>query len=174
MSFWPKVRQLDENDHVYLLKCWLILNNIVLLGHWEFTVEAQSICWISCCHFFPSDVPLVHTLVSAPYSGCMEVSVNGRPVDLDGAIHKHNDIRSHSCPLLDSLQWPELQSASTDPYAVHSGNGDDFQYIYKSFDQWGDVLDWNVNKQNNPGYPGAAWSPSPGSPCPFNCDDTAA
>uniref|UniRef100_A0A671TH19 Growth arrest-specific 6 n=1 Tax=Sparus aurata TaxID=8175 RepID=A0A671TH19_SPAAU len=68
------------------------------------TVEAQSICWISCCHFFPSDVPLVHTLVSAPYSGCMEVSVNGRPVDLDQAIHKHNDIRSHSCPLLDSLQ----------------------------------------------------------------------
>uniref|UniRef100_A0A671THM0 Growth arrest-specific 6 n=1 Tax=Sparus aurata TaxID=8175 RepID=A0A671THM0_SPAAU len=50
------------------------------------------------------DVPLVHTLVSAPYSGCMEVSVNGRPVDLDQAIHKHNDIRSHSCPLLDSLQ----------------------------------------------------------------------
>lgn len=64
-----------------------------------------------CCYllipklsFLPSDVPLVSTLVSAPYSGCMEVSVNGQQVDLDQAIHKHNDIRSHSCPLLDSLQ----------------------------------------------------------------------
>uniref|UniRef100_A0A667YXI8 Growth arrest-specific 6 n=1 Tax=Myripristis murdjan TaxID=586833 RepID=A0A667YXI8_9TELE len=52
----------------------------------------------------PSDVPLVSTLVSAPYSGCMEVSVNGLSLDLDQAIHKHNDIRSHSCPLLDSNQ----------------------------------------------------------------------
>ncbi|KAF3832781.1 hypothetical protein F7725_026446 [Dissostichus mawsoni] len=50
------------------------------------------------------DVPLVSTLVSAPYSGCMEVSVNGHPLDLDQALHKHNDIRSHSCPLLDSHQ----------------------------------------------------------------------
>ncbi|XP_076012399.1 growth arrest-specific protein 6-like isoform X1 [Genypterus blacodes] len=50
------------------------------------------------------DVPLVSTLVSAPYSGCMEVSVNGQPLDLDHAVHKHNDIRSHSCPLLDSHQ----------------------------------------------------------------------
>ncbi|XP_017260679.1 growth arrest-specific protein 6 [Kryptolebias marmoratus] len=48
------------------------------------------------------DVSLVSTLVSAPYSGCMEVSVNGKPLDLDKAVHKHNDIRSHSCPLLDS------------------------------------------------------------------------
>ena len=39
----------------------------------------------------------------------------------------------------------------TDPYAVHSGNVEDFQYIYKSFDQWGDVLDWNVNKKNPTG-----------------------
>uniref|UniRef100_A0A673ALI5 Growth arrest-specific 6 n=1 Tax=Sphaeramia orbicularis TaxID=375764 RepID=A0A673ALI5_9TELE len=52
----------------------------------------------------PSDVPLVSTLVSAPYSGCMEVTVNGRSLDLDQATHKHNDIRSHSCPLLDSHQ----------------------------------------------------------------------
>uniref|UniRef100_A0A673AHQ2 Growth arrest-specific 6 n=1 Tax=Sphaeramia orbicularis TaxID=375764 RepID=A0A673AHQ2_9TELE len=50
------------------------------------------------------DVPLVSTLVSAPYSGCMEVTVNGRSLDLDQATHKHNDIRSHSCPLLDSHQ----------------------------------------------------------------------
>uniref|UniRef100_A0A8C9YDI3 Growth arrest-specific 6 n=1 Tax=Sander lucioperca TaxID=283035 RepID=A0A8C9YDI3_SANLU len=50
------------------------------------------------------DVPLVSTLVSAPYRGCMEVSVNGHSLDLDQAIHKHNDIRSHSCPLLDSHQ----------------------------------------------------------------------
>lgn len=50
------------------------------------------------------DVPLVSTLVSAPYSGCMGVSINGQSLDLDQAIHKHNDIRSHSCPLLDSHQ----------------------------------------------------------------------
>lgn len=55
--------------------------------------------------YFPlSDVPLVSTLVSAPYSGCMDVHINGLPLDLDQAVHKHNDIRSHSCPLLDSLQ----------------------------------------------------------------------
>uniref|UniRef100_A0A665TWD5 Growth arrest-specific 6 n=1 Tax=Echeneis naucrates TaxID=173247 RepID=A0A665TWD5_ECHNA len=52
----------------------------------------------------PDDIPLVSTLVSAPYSGCMEVSVNGESLDLDKAIHKHSDIRSHSCPLLDSHQ----------------------------------------------------------------------
>lgn len=48
------------------------------------------------------DVSLVSTLVSAPYSGCMDVTVNGRSLDLDEAIHKHNDIRSHSCPLQSS------------------------------------------------------------------------
>nr|XP_057945236.1 growth arrest-specific protein 6 [Doryrhamphus excisus] len=50
------------------------------------------------------EVPLVSTLVTAPYSGCMEVTVNGQTLDLDQAIEKHNDIRSHSCPLLDSNQ----------------------------------------------------------------------
>lgn len=48
-------------------------------------------------------VPLVSTLVSAPYSGCMEVFVNQQPLDFDQAVQKR-DIRSHSCPLLDSLQ----------------------------------------------------------------------
>ncbi|KAL1021714.1 hypothetical protein UPYG_G00017080 [Umbra pygmaea] len=46
------------------------------------------------------DVPLVSTPVSSSYRGCMEVTVNGLPLDLDQAFHKHNDIRSHSCPLL--------------------------------------------------------------------------
>lgn len=46
------------------------------------------------------DVPLVSTVVSASFNGCMEVSVNGRTLDMDEAFHKHNDIRSHSCPLL--------------------------------------------------------------------------
>uniref|UniRef100_A0A8C7JMR5 Growth arrest-specific 6 n=1 Tax=Oncorhynchus kisutch TaxID=8019 RepID=A0A8C7JMR5_ONCKI len=45
------------------------------------------------------DVPLVSTLVSSFYSGCMEVTINGLALDLDEAFHKHNDIRSHSCPL---------------------------------------------------------------------------
>lgn len=46
------------------------------------------------------DVPLVSTLVSSFYRGCMEVTINGLALDLDEAFHKHNDIRSHSCPLL--------------------------------------------------------------------------
>ncbi|NXG65009.1 PROS protein, partial [Hemiprocne comata] len=46
------------------------------------------------------DVPLGATLVTAFYNGCMEVKVNSRPLDLDEAISKHNDIRSHSCPLI--------------------------------------------------------------------------
>ncbi|XP_028972428.1 growth arrest-specific protein 6 isoform X2 [Esox lucius] len=46
------------------------------------------------------DVPLVSTPVSSFFRGCMEVTVNGRALDLDEAFHKHNDIRSHSCPLL--------------------------------------------------------------------------
>ncbi|KAG7273676.1 hypothetical protein CRUP_017429 [Coryphaenoides rupestris] len=50
------------------------------------------------------DVPLVSTPVTASYSGCLEVQVNGELLDLDRAIHKHNDIRSHSCPLLGSHQ----------------------------------------------------------------------
>uniref|UniRef100_A0AAY4CFL6 Growth arrest-specific protein 6 n=1 Tax=Denticeps clupeoides TaxID=299321 RepID=A0AAY4CFL6_9TELE len=46
------------------------------------------------------DVSVVSTPVSAFYAGCMEVAVNGQLLDLDEAQHKHNDIRSHSCPLL--------------------------------------------------------------------------
>ncbi|XP_037103624.1 growth arrest-specific protein 6 [Syngnathus acus] len=52
----------------------------------------------------PDDVPLVSTPVSAPFSGCMKVTVNEQTLDLDQALQKHNDIRSHSCPLLDSNQ----------------------------------------------------------------------
>ncbi|XP_028937972.1 vitamin K-dependent protein S [Ornithorhynchus anatinus] len=44
------------------------------------------------------DVPVTATPVSAFYNGCMEVKVNGRELDLDEAIFKQNDIRSHSCP----------------------------------------------------------------------------
>ncbi|XP_062866452.1 growth arrest-specific protein 6 [Trichomycterus rosablanca] len=46
------------------------------------------------------DVSLVSTPVSASYVGCMDVTVNGRLLDMDEAQHKHNDIRSHSCPLV--------------------------------------------------------------------------
>lgn len=49
---------------------------------------------------FCADVPLGATLVTAFYNGCMEVKVNNRQLDLDEAISKHNDIRSHSCPLI--------------------------------------------------------------------------
>uniref|UniRef100_H3BXJ2 Vitamin K-dependent protein S n=1 Tax=Tetraodon nigroviridis TaxID=99883 RepID=H3BXJ2_TETNG len=32
------------------------------------------------------------------YHGCMEISVNGRQLDFDEALTKHNSIKSHSCP----------------------------------------------------------------------------
>lgn len=50
------------------------------------------------------DVSLVSSPVSAFFTGCMDVQVNGRMMDVDEAQHKHNDIRSHSCPLVDTLQ----------------------------------------------------------------------
>lgn len=80
-----------ENYHT--INEWLIFchdeSKCLLMSLWDHVV------------LFPSDVPLVSTLVSAPYSGCLEVSVNGQSLDLDQAIYKHNDIHSHSCPLLD-------------------------------------------------------------------------
>ncbi|XP_044857869.1 vitamin K-dependent protein S isoform X3 [Mauremys mutica] len=46
------------------------------------------------------DVPVGATLLTAFYNGCMEVKVNDVQLDLDEAFSKHNDIRSHSCPLI--------------------------------------------------------------------------
>ncbi|XP_053162720.1 vitamin K-dependent protein S isoform X2 [Hemicordylus capensis] len=46
------------------------------------------------------DVPIDATPVTAFYNGCMEVKISDQQVDLDEAISKKNDIRSHSCPLL--------------------------------------------------------------------------
>lgn len=91
-----------------------------------------------------SDVPLVSTLVSAPYSGCMDVRINGRPLDLDQAVHKHNDIRSHSCPLLDSLQWPGFHTDC-------SGCERWFLICFiKALTSCKIFLDWNVKKDLEP------------------------
>ncbi|XP_006639368.1 growth arrest-specific protein 6 [Lepisosteus oculatus] len=46
----------------------------------------------------PVDVPVISTPVSAYFSGCMDMLINGNAVDLDEALYKHSDIRSHSCP----------------------------------------------------------------------------
>ncbi|XP_016113869.1 growth arrest-specific protein 6 [Sinocyclocheilus grahami] len=54
--------------------------------------------------FVCADVSVVSTPVSAFYTGCMDVRVNGQLLDVDEAQHKHNDIRSHSCPLVDAQQ----------------------------------------------------------------------
>lgn len=54
--------------------------------------------------FVCADVSLVSAPVSAFYTGCMDVRVNGQLLDVDEAQHKHNDIRSHSCPLVDAQQ----------------------------------------------------------------------
>ncbi|XP_074048363.1 vitamin K-dependent protein S [Macrotis lagotis] len=44
------------------------------------------------------DVPVNATLVNAFYNGCMDVKINGEQLDLDEAVFKQSDIRSHSCP----------------------------------------------------------------------------
>ncbi|KAJ1116813.1 hypothetical protein NDU88_005018 [Pleurodeles waltl] len=46
------------------------------------------------------DIAVSATPVNAFYSGCMDVTINAGPVDLDNAAWKHNDILSHSCPLV--------------------------------------------------------------------------
>ncbi|XP_069493301.1 vitamin K-dependent protein S [Ambystoma mexicanum] len=46
------------------------------------------------------DVPVSATPVNAFYNGCMDVTINAKPVDLDNAVSKHNDILSHSCPMV--------------------------------------------------------------------------
>ncbi|KAM8975333.1 vitamin K-dependent protein S [Pelodytes ibericus] len=46
------------------------------------------------------DIPVTATPVSAFYIGCMDVTINNDLVDLDEAVFKQNDIRSHSCPLV--------------------------------------------------------------------------
>ncbi|XP_068126762.1 vitamin K-dependent protein S [Hyperolius riggenbachi] len=46
------------------------------------------------------DLPLPATPVSAFYVGCMDVIINDQFMDLDEAVFKQNDIRSHSCPLV--------------------------------------------------------------------------
>lgn len=66
--------------------------------------------------FFNADVPLEATPVTVFYNGCMEVKINDKQLDLDEAISKKNDIRSHSCPLLmDEM----LSVAATDLPSVH-------------------------------------------------------
>ncbi|XP_004634887.1 vitamin K-dependent protein S [Octodon degus] len=44
------------------------------------------------------DLPFTAAPVNAFYHGCMEATVNGELLDLDEALHKHDDIRAHSCP----------------------------------------------------------------------------
>ncbi|KAF3686563.1 Vitamin K-dependent protein S Precursor [Channa argus] len=48
----------------------------------------------------PDDVPLSATPVTAFYYGCMDITVNGKQLDFDDALSKHNSIKSHSCPPL--------------------------------------------------------------------------
>ncbi|XP_078402200.1 growth arrest-specific protein 6-like isoform X1 [Cetorhinus maximus] len=45
------------------------------------------------------DVPITSTPVTAFYNGCMEAFINNHYLDLDEALYKHFEIRSHSCPL---------------------------------------------------------------------------
>ncbi|XP_075450134.1 vitamin K-dependent protein S isoform X3 [Ascaphus truei] len=46
------------------------------------------------------DIPFTATPVTSFYVGCMDVTINQKLVDLDEAVFKQNDIRSHSCPFV--------------------------------------------------------------------------
>ncbi|XP_060090495.1 vitamin K-dependent protein S [Heteronotia binoei] len=56
------------------------------------------------------DVPIDATPVTLFYNGCMEVKINDKYLDLDEAIFKKDDIRSHSCPLI----MNEMQNSEAD------------------------------------------------------------
>lgn len=60
------------------------------------------------------DIPVGATPITAFYNGCMEVTINDKQLDLDEAISKKNDIRSHSCPLV----MEELHAF--EPSEIHS------------------------------------------------------
>lgn len=59
---------------------------------------------------FYADVPIDATPVTVFYNGCMEVKINDKYLDLDEAVLKKNDIRSHSCPLI----MNEMQNSEID------------------------------------------------------------
>lgn len=61
-----------------------------------------------------ADIPVGATPITAFYNGCMEVTINDKQLDLDEAISKKNDIRSHSCPLV----MEELHAF--EPSEIHS------------------------------------------------------
>ncbi|XP_053277741.1 vitamin K-dependent protein S [Pleuronectes platessa] len=61
----------------------------------------------------PDEVPLPATPVTAFYHGCMDISVNGRQLDFDEALGKHNSIKSHSCP---PFSPPEVQHDPPHPH----------------------------------------------------------
>ncbi|XP_056595084.1 growth arrest-specific protein 6 [Triplophysa dalaica] len=75
-------------------------------GRMELVENLEAIDLFSYSTFIGGipDVSLVSTPISAFYTGCMDVRVNGRLLDVDDAQHKHNDIRSHSCPLVTTQQ----------------------------------------------------------------------
>ncbi|KAG9492543.1 hypothetical protein GDO78_000829 [Eleutherodactylus coqui] len=50
------------------------------------------------------DVEVTRTPVTAFYHGCMTITVQQQTLDLDDAVHKHNDITSHSCPPIKSVK----------------------------------------------------------------------
>lgn len=59
---------------------------------------------------FHADVPIDATPVTAFYNGCMDVKISDKDLDLDEAVFKKNDIRSHSCPLI----MNEMQDSEVD------------------------------------------------------------
>ncbi|KAJ6662733.1 hypothetical protein lerEdw1_011373 [Lerista edwardsae] len=62
------------------------------------------------------DIPIGATPITAFYNGCMEVIINDKQLDLDEAVSKKNDIRSHSCPMV----MEEMQAFETSDF--HSVN----------------------------------------------------
>ncbi|XP_062904414.1 vitamin K-dependent protein S-like isoform X2 [Mobula hypostoma] len=46
------------------------------------------------------EVPVSTTPITASFTGCLRTEINQELIDLDEATEKHNDIQSHSCPLV--------------------------------------------------------------------------
>lgn len=65
---------------------------------------------------FFADIPIGATPITAFYNGCMEVIISDKQLDLDEAVSKKNDIRTHSCPLV----MEEMQAFETSDF--HSDN----------------------------------------------------
>ncbi|XP_051882386.1 vitamin K-dependent protein S isoform X2 [Pristis pectinata] len=46
------------------------------------------------------EVPVTAAPITASFTGCLQTQINQKQIDFDEATEKHNEIQSHSCPLV--------------------------------------------------------------------------